>query len=239
MFAEVAQVGPGTVCQLPRQRLERVQDHAGAVGEHLGGHHVRRRVLGLVREPSDPAVAVHLDDAVVRGLLDGHPGGHDGEVGVAIQVRGYDVGEVEPVDVVGAEHQEHVRRELTDELSGLENGVRVALVPSLLIVKVAALLGGEETQPTMRAVQVPRPPAGHHVDDGLHLILRGHPHVVDRRVAQIAQRKVDEAVDAGERQGRLGAALGENLHPAAFSTGQHQRQHRGATHLRPPARRNR
>jgi hypothetical protein len=43
------------------QLLEGVEQQAGAEGEHLGGHPGRGRLLGLVVEATQAAVARHLD----------------------------------------------------------------------------------------------------------------------------------------------------------------------------------
>ena len=41
---------------------------------------------------------------------------------------------------------------------------------------------------------------------------------------EVGEREVDQAIDTGEGERRLGARLGQHVHPAALSTSQHQRQ---------------
>ena len=72
-----------------------------------------------------------------------------------------DVAKVEPVDVVGAHHKHDVRRGRRDLVTHPEQLVGVALGKAVLVEAAGALLGHEQPQPLLVAVEVPRASVGH------------------------------------------------------------------------------
>jgi hypothetical protein len=112
-----------------------------------------------------------------------------------------DVGVVEPVDRVGADDHERLRAELVDQLRVAPQGVGGAAVPAVAALAEPRV---QHQQAAVGAVEVPGPAVRQMVGqrDGVELL--DHPHVRQPGVQAVAQREVDQPVDAGERHGRLG-----------------------------------
>ena len=140
--------------------------------------------------------------------------GHDGALGVVAAVRLDGVGVVEAVDVVGAEHDDHLGVGGPDLVPDPEQLVGVALREPVLVGGAGALLGHQQPQAALVAVEVPGPPVGDRLLDARALELQRQPHLGDPAVRQVGQREVDELVDPGERQRRLRPLPGEDVHPA-------------------------
>jgi len=68
------------------------------------------------------------------------------------------------------------------------------------------------------------------VGQGCRMELHRHPDVGDLGVLAVAQREVDQPVDAGERDGRLGALVGEQLEAPSGSTGEDEDEDAGKGH---------
>jgi hypothetical protein len=176
------------------QLLQGVEQQAGAEGEHLGGHPGRGRLLGLVVEAAQAAVAGHLDHGLAGRLAGRDLGGDHRHPGPALAVTGQDLAVVEPVDVVGAEHQDDLGVVLGDQPPVAPDGVGVALVEAVLL---GPELGREQPQPPVGPVEVPGPAVGQLVVERLEPVLLGHPDVLDPRVKAVGQREVDQPVHAG------------------------------------------
>ena len=70
-------------------------------------------------------------------------------------------------------------------------------------------------------VEVPRTSRADVVVERARAVLREDEHVVDARVHAVGQGEVDDPVLAAERDGRLGAVIGEDGEPLAGAAGQH------------------
>ncbi|QWZ10775.1 hypothetical protein KRR39_05120 [Nocardioides panacis] len=217
--AEAAVALGGAGRPLAVQLLEDLDEHLRVVDEDLRGDRRGGRLLGLVGEPGHRAGAVGLHRGVVAGLLDRHLGGHHGALGVVAAVRLDGVGVVEAVDVVGAQHDDRLGIGGADLVADPEQLVGVALREPVLLRGPGSLLGHQQPQPALVAVEVPGPTVCDRLLDAGALELQGQPHLGDPAVRQVGQREVDELVDPGERQGRLGPLTGEDVHPAAGAAG--------------------
>jgi hypothetical protein len=144
-------------------------------------------------------------------------------------VAGQHLAVVEPVDVVGAQDQHDLGIVLGDRLAVAPDGVGVALVEAVLL---GPQLGREQAQAPVGPVQVPGPAVGQLVVERLQPVLLQHPDVLDPGVDAVGEREVDQPVDAGEGERRLGPPRGEQLQPASLTAGQHEREHLGLGHRR-------
>src|SRR5215213_1526456 len=88
----------------------------------------------------------------------------------------------------------------------------------------------EDEQAAVRPVQVPRPPVGEVVAERDGVELLRDPDVVQTRVVAVREREVDQPVRARERDGGLGAVVGEELEPAARAPREHQHERADARH---------
>jgi hypothetical protein len=134
---------------------------------------------------------------------------------------------VQLVDGVGADDDERVGIESPDEFGVAPERVGGAGVPA---AAVGALERGKGEQAAEGAVEVPRPAVGEVVGQRRRVELHRYPDVGDLRVLAVAQREVHQPVDPGERDGGLGALVGEQLEPPSGSTGEDEDEDAGKAH---------
>ncbi len=158
---------------------------------------------------------VDVDDAELVGQLDRLPDRGDGAAGAGLDVRGHHLGEVHPVDVVGAHHDDDVGLLVGEQVERLVDRVRAAEVPPL----ADALL--RRHRGDVVAEQVGHPPGRRDVPvEAVRLVLRQHDDLEVAGVDDVGQREVDEAVDPPERHRGLGP-VGRQRHQAlALTAGQ-------------------
>jgi hypothetical protein len=137
------------------------------------------------------------------------------------------VAQVERVDVVGREDEDEVGTKVADEAARAQDGVGVALVPARVRV---ALVGRQNLQAAVRAVQVPGAAVGEVVVERVRLELLDDPHVRDARVHAVGKREVNQAIRSGKRQRGLSAPPRQLLHSVALAAGQNQRQNSRVLH---------
>jgi hypothetical protein len=195
----------------------------GAVGQP-------RWVGGLLQERLDPpSVGRRLDHAERRGLLPGDRDAGDGDPGPAVEVLLPHLLGVHPVDVVGAEHDDHVGAVVVDEVPRLEDRVRRPGVPA----RAEALLSRDRRD--VVAEQRAHPPGGGDVTvQTVALVLGQDGDVQDAGVDQVRQGEVDQPVEPGERDRGFGPVGGERSQPLALTTGEDDPHHLGVGHVFPP-----
>ena len=216
------------------QAVQGVEELAGVVGEDFGGHQVVPGRFGLVFEAGHPPLAVDLDDPEAARLLARHAGADQRQVRFQLPVAVEQEAVVELVDVVGAEDEEDVGIELADQRALPVERVGVPLGEAPLLLAVLALIGREDLEPAVGAVEVPGAAVRQVLVERVQLVLLDHPDVRDAAVHAVAQRDVDQPVDAGERHHRLGPLAGQYLEAAARAAGQDQGQDLLSRHLPSP-----
>ena len=137
------------------------------------------------------------------------------------------------VDVVAGEDEDVLRLLGADGVDVLEDGVGGALVPGL----GDALHGGKNFDELAELIGDDRAPAFADVAiERERLVLGEDVDVAQVGVDAVGEGDVDDAVLAGERNGRLGAVAGEGEEPFAGATGEQNTErvsHRAATSCYP------
>ena len=178
--------------------VEHVDAHGGE--DLLGGVWKAGRVLGLLQEGLNLVVGrVDLDDAELVSQLDRLANGGDRHAGTTGDMLGDHVAEVHPVYVVGPGHHDDVWLGVVHQVQALVDRIRAALEPAL----VDPLLGRHRRH--IVADHRRHPPRGADVAvQAVRLVLGEHHDLQISRVHDVAERKVDQPVDAAERHRRLG-----------------------------------
>ncbi len=178
----------------------------------------RRRLPGLLAELAHAAVGERRDDAEGRGLLHRHGDRRHRGVGFLRAVEGEHLAHVHPVDVVGGEHRDDIRRVRLQHIQVLADGIRRA--PERNAV-------GPRQQRLDHALAILEPRRPIRLDvahERLGLVLGEHIDGGDLGVDQVAQDEVHDAVAVGERQRRLRVLRGQRVQARAFAAGQHDRK---------------
>src|SRR5829696_3176001 len=136
---------------------------------------------------------------------------------------------VQLVDMVGGEHEQHVRILVGNHLPVAVDRIGIPLVPATLGITE---VGMQDPQSAARAVEVPGPSVGELLRQFVRLVLLDHPDVADATVEAIRQGEIDQPVSAGKGEGRLRAFVGQGAKAAAFSTREHKRQNARSVHLK-------
>jgi hypothetical protein len=145
------------------------------------------------------AARVDVDDAELVGELDGLADRGHRAAGARLDVRGHHLGEVHPVDVVGAHDDDDVGLLVGEQVERLVDRVGAAEVPPL----ADALLGRHRGD--VVAQQVGHPPRGRDVPvQAVRLVLREHDDLEVAGVDDVGEGEVDEPVDPSEGHRRLG-----------------------------------
>ena len=211
-----------------RLRVENVIAHAGQTHLVVAGH--GRGVGDLLVERNDPAVVGDLDHAELGRFVLRHRNGRDRDASAALVVLVDHLTRVHPIDVIGTEHGDDVGRLVVDEVEVLVDGVGGALEP----VRPATHLGRYRCDVVVEHRREP-PGLGDVAVEAVALVLGEHDDLQVAGIGEIRQREVDQSVRAGERNGRLGAVIGQRLETLAFAAGQHDHEHfRFDRHHRPP-----
>ena len=176
----------------------------------------------LFVEGDDAAVRRRFDHAELGGELLVHRNGGDGHRGALLLVVLDHAGDVHAVDVIAAEDRHHVRVGLFDQVDVLIDGVGRALIPGFA-GRAHLRRHGDDELVLQQAAELPS--FAQVLQQRLALELRQHVDGVDARVDEIAEDEVDDAILPAERDGRLGAFLGERIKPGALSAGQHDSQY--------------
>ena len=147
--------------------------------------------------------------------------GADRQVGAGLQVPLDELHVVHLVDVVAGQDDDVGGPLFLDGVDVLVDGVGGALVPMLVDpllrrhdVDELAQLAGEVALPA--DVDVPVEAAG--------LVLGEDQRLADVAVEAIGEREVDDAIDAAEGHGRLGAVAGQRFQPRPLAAGQNHRE---------------
>ena len=128
---------------------------------------------------------------------------------------GHHLGEVHPVDVVGAHHDDDVGLLVGEQVERLVDRVGAAEVPPLADALLRRHRGDVVAQ------QVGHPPGRRHVPvEAVRLVLRQHDDLEVAGVDDVGEREVDEAVDPAERHGGLGTVGGQRHQSLALTAGQ-------------------
>jgi hypothetical protein len=125
------------------------------------------------------------------------------------------------VDVVARQDQDRIGAVMADKVQVLVDRIRRALVP---ITIAGTDVGLEQGHAPGRAIQVPGLAGTDVVVEGVGPILGADTHGKDARIDAVGERKVNDPVFAGERDGRLGPFLRQDAQPAAGTTRQNHRQ---------------
>src|SRR5207302_1913652 len=128
---------------------------------------------------------------------------------------------VHAAEVIARQHQQFGRGMLADDMDVLIGGIR----RSPVAIVVAAALGRPQLDRLARPGPQPAPPVAQVLDERVRLVLRRHPDAPDSRVRAVRERKVDAAVESGERQGRHAAPVRERLEWRAVTRGQDDGEH--------------
>ena len=228
VLAEVADAGAAGVVggsELAAQLVEGADEGLGLVDEDLGGDRRRGRPVGLVVDAGDLLAATDGDDGLVGGLGPADLGRDDGAVAAPLEVGVDDGPQVEGEDLVGRHDDDRVGAEVPDGVGVAVEVVAVAAGEAVDGERAPALLRHQPAQPAAGAVEVPGAARGEVPVERGGLVLHREPDVGDAAVRQVGQGDVDELVAAAERQGRLGALAGEDVHPGALPPGLDDRQH--------------
>ena len=132
--------------------------------------------------------------------------------------------------MVGAHHHQHLGVGLADLVADPEQLVGVAAGEAVLVGAAGALLGHHQPEPAAGPVEVPGTAVGDLSLQGRAVVLDREPHVGDPAVRQVGQREVDQLVDPGHGQRRLGPLPGQHVHPVAGTTGLDDGEHTGTGH---------
>ena len=180
----------------------------------------RRSADGFSSKPMIWPQIVELQDAHLRRIVGSTRLGRDGDVGVALDVRFDELVEVHAVQVIAREDEEVLGVEALEMARGLTHGVGGALEP---VRAVGCLLGGqhfdeairEHVQPVgLRDVPV----------EGRGVELRQHEDALEAGMQAVADRDVDQAVLARERNRGLRSHVGQREEARAAPAAENQGQ---------------
>ncbi len=192
-------------------RLEQIDPHGDQALGRVPGR--GERLLRLLHELDDAALAVDADDAEARGLLDGDRPGHDQGVGPGLAEEEQELAVIGVVDVVARKHEDGLRVFLLDGVDILEHRVGRALVP----VVADPALGGQGDD-EVAALGVEDVPAVEDValeGQGLVLGQKGDP--AQAGVEGVGQAEIDDPIGAEKGHGRLGPIAGQGIEPLPFA----------------------
>ena len=194
----------------------------------IGGVRQPRGLLGLLDEGLDPAPVsrVGLDDAELvgqrPGLTDARHGA--GQPGGDVVVQ--HLGEVHPVDVVRTSDDHVVGPLVVEQVERLVDRVGAPQEPVL----AHALLGRHRRDVVAQHVgHAPR--LGDVTVQRVGLVLGEHHDLEEAGVDHVGQGEVDEAVDASEGHGRLGAIDGQGHEALALATGEDDCENTRLSHV--------
>ena len=194
----------------------------------IGGVRQTGGLLGLLHEGLDPAAVgrVGLDDAelVRQGprLTDARDGA--GQTGGDVVLQ--HLGEVHAVDVVRTGDDHIVRALVVEQVEGLVDRVGAPQEPVL----AHALLGRHRRDVVAQHVgHAPR--LGDVTVQRVGLVLGEHHDLEEAGVDHVGQGEVDEAVDAAEGHGGLGAIDGQGHEAFALATGEDDCENTRLSHV--------
>ena len=192
-------------------RIEDVDAHGGVDFVRM-----QARALGLGRlflEAQDAPVRVGFDDAEAPGGLGGVDlDGGDGDVGAGIHVLLQHLPVIHFVDVVAGQDEDVVRVLAADRIDILIDGVGGAQIPIRGNAHLRRQHFDEFAEPHQR-----RPALADVAVEAQRFVLREDEHAPQVAVDAIGKRDVDDAVDAAEGHGGLGAVARERPEPLALA----------------------
>ena len=187
----------------------------------------RRRMLRLFLESGDAPVGVHFDDAELMRILDRDRDRRHRRNGIVVDVKIHHLADVHTVDMVSAEHRHQIGTEIFDQMGILENGVRSAHIPGLILGLHLRRNRNDEPAAPVDIGNIPP------VDDVFHQALgfelRQHENAVDPAVDEITEHKVDDPVFSSERNGRFRPLIGQRRQTTAFTAGKNHSKY-GCSH---------
>ena len=170
------------------------------------------RVGRFFHEPRDTSLRIGLHDAESLGRLPVDRQGGDGQIGAGCEVVRHEDFEIHLVKLVAAKDEEIIPRALEEVGQILADGIGGALVPA---GTGRRLLGGENFHEAARAEDVEFVGRADVLVKRYAVELREQVDAADAGVEAIADRDVDEAVFAAQRDGWLRAVLGQREEPLA------------------------
>ena len=180
-----------------------------------------RGVLGLLDEPGDPEVFVHLHDAEAGDIFafDGDRG--HGDIGGGVDMLGNDRAEVHPVELVAAQHDQVIKRMVQQMNQVLAHRVRGPLVPRGVRQR---LLRGQDLHETVRElVELVR--LRDMAVERCGVELREQVDPLQAGVDAVRYRDVHQTILARQRHRRLRPLLRQRKEPRARATAEDDRKH--------------
>jgi len=154
----------------------------------------------LLHEPRDASRRIGLHDAESLGRLPLDRQGGNGQVGAGCEVVGHEDLEVHLVKLVAAEDEEIFPRALEEVGQILADGIGGALIPT---GAGRCLLGGEDFHEAARTEDVEFVGRADVLVQRRAVELREQVDAANTGIQAIADRDINEAVFAAERDGRL------------------------------------
>ena len=204
--------GPAELLE-QRAGLEDVDAHRGEAA--VGVARNAERVLRLFIEATDPALFIDPHHAEMPAFGNRHGYASKRAIGVRPAVFLEEQRIVHLVDVIAGEDEDIRRVRLLDGVDVLVDGVCGSAIPEFAQTLLRRQDIDEFTEfpaeESPRAVDVPIETGG--------LVLRKHQDFPQPAVDAVREREIDDAVDAAERNGGLGAIDGEGLETRPLSAG--------------------
>ena len=173
-------------------------------------------ICGLFLEADDAPVLVGFEDAEFSGCGGRvHFDGRDGDVRAGFRVLLEHRLVIHLVDVVAGEDEDVVRLLAADGIDILIDGVGRALIPVLRDAHLRRqhldeIAVAHESGPAAADVPV----------EAERLVLRENEDAAQVAIEAIGKREIDDAIDAAERNGRLGAVARERPKALALAASQ-------------------
>ena len=189
-------------------------------GEHVDAHGGQGALgmLGLLLKLVDLVVLVHVHDAEAGGLLQSDLQHGDGAGRLGLLVEVHHVGVVHLIDMVAGQDDHVLGVIQVQEPDVLIDGVGRALIPGALVALTH--VGGQNVHAAVGAVQVPGL-AGADVAVQLQgTVLGQHANGINTGIDAVRQGKIDDAVLAAKRDGRLGHMAGKGIETTALTASQ-------------------
>ena len=207
------------VSRLSRALLQRRDQHRHVedVDAHRGEDLLAgRQVLGLLEEPGDAVLIVHLQHAEAAGFFRGDLEHRQRRAGAAILVEAQHLRVVHLVDVIAGQHDQVLRVLAENRVQVLIDGIGGALVPLL----ADPFLRTQNLDELAELVGDHAPPHPEMAAERERLVLERDEDPAQAGVDAVAQREIDDPVRTTEIHRRLGAFLGQRIQPFPDAAGQ-------------------
>ena len=175
-------------------------------------------MLGLLLKLVDLIVLIHVHDAEAGGLLQGDLQHGDGAGRLGLLVEVHHVGVVHPIDMVAGEDDHVLGIIHIQESDILIDGVGRALIPGTLVALTH--VRGQDVHAAVGPVQVPGLTGANVAVELQRTVLGQHANGINTGIDAVRQGKIDDAVLAAKRDGRLGHMAGKGIQTAALTASQ-------------------